>query len=157
MRNIFVSARSRMQYPRRHMRERAIARARVGYPRQPARRPARAELTPPPSPSHRTRLSRRRDAHENHRTCLCPPPFSATWHCAHLVLKILAPVVAITMTHRDACVVSRSPTRRTHPAHPVRGALGRAMVVVVVSRAYLSRRPRRGLRQTNSSSALAVV
>ena len=48
-------------------------------------------------------------------------------------------------------------TRRTHPSHPVRGALGRAMVVVVVSRAYLSRRPRRGLRQTNSSSALAVV
>lgn len=23
--------------------------------------------------------------------CLCPPPFSATWHCAHLVLKIFAP------------------------------------------------------------------
>ena len=26
------------------------------------------------------------------RTCLCPPPGSATWHCAHFVLKIFAPV-----------------------------------------------------------------
>jgi len=25
------------------------------------------------------------------RTCLWPPPFSATWHCAHLVLKIFSP------------------------------------------------------------------
>ena len=28
------------------------------------------------------------------RTCLWPPPASATWHCAHLVLKIFAPVKA---------------------------------------------------------------
>lgn len=25
------------------------------------------------------------------RTCLWPPPFSATWHCAHFVLKIFSP------------------------------------------------------------------
>ncbi len=24
--------------------------------------------------------------------CLWPPPFSATWHCAHLVLKIFSPL-----------------------------------------------------------------
>ena len=32
-----------------------------------------------------------RVAHTNARTCLWPPPFSATWHWAHLVLKIFSP------------------------------------------------------------------
>ena len=39
------------------------------------------------APFHDVSLSLSLHAH----TCLCPPPFSATWHCAHLVLKILAP------------------------------------------------------------------
>lgn len=33
----------------------------------------------------------RRHTPEHCRTCLLPPPFSATWHCEHLVLKIFAP------------------------------------------------------------------
>ena len=28
------------------------------------------------------------------KPCLCPAPFSAVWHCAHLVLKIFSPDLA---------------------------------------------------------------
>ena len=41
------------------------------------------------------------------RTCLWPPPVSATWHCAHLVLKILAPA----SEKREGVAVS-GPTQR---------------------------------------------
>jgi hypothetical protein len=33
-----------------------------------------------------------RGFHRRTRTCLWPPPASATWHCAHFVLNIFAPV-----------------------------------------------------------------
>jgi hypothetical protein len=35
------------------------------------------------------------------RTCLCPPPGSATWHCAHFVLKIFAPVLLLLLFRRE--------------------------------------------------------
>lgn len=87
------------------------ARARVGYPRQPARRPARAELTPPPSPSHRTRLSRRRDAREKTSYLLV-----STTLLSHVTLRALGfeNLRACGRDHDDARarVVSLSLRRR---------------------------------------------
>jgi len=80
------------------------------------------------------------------RTCLCPPPFSATWHCAHFVLKIFAPVLVDRARRR---VVSRRSVARdrvdnvTHPSC-ARSRLPRA-------RASSSRAPRVAARSTHPS------
>ena len=134
-----------------------FARARVGYPRQPARRPARAELTPPPSPSHRTRLSRRRDARVKTSYLLV-----STTLLSHVALR------ALGFENLSACGRDRDDERarawlvalqrRARIQRIQRGrAIARCREASRRWRAYLSRRPRRGLRQTNSSSALAVV
>ena len=41
------------------------------------------------------------------RTCLCPPPGSATWHCAHFVLKIFAPM-STKVKERERQYVSKT-------------------------------------------------
>ena len=127
-----------------------FARARVGYPRQPARRPARAELTPPPSPSHRTRLSRRRDARVKTSYLLV-----STTLLSHVALRALGfeNLRACGRDHDDAraraWLVSLSDVAHASSAR-ARSFDGAWCSRRRRRRAYLSRRPRRGLRQTNS-------
>ena len=126
-----------------------FARARVGYPRQPARRPARAELTPPPSPSHRTRLSRRRDARVKTSYLLV-----STTLLSHVALRALGfeNLRACGRDHDDAraraWLVSLSDV--AHASSARARSFDGAWCSRRRRRAYLSRRPRRGLRQTNS-------
>ena len=48
------------------------------------------------------------------RTCLCPPPGSATWHCAHFVLKIFAPMsTKVKEKERDNASVKRVARKNT--------------------------------------------
>jgi len=48
------------------------------------------------------------------RTCLCPPPGSATWHCAHFVLKIFAPIrMKVKKKERDNTSVKRVACKNT--------------------------------------------
>ena len=47
------------------------------------------------------------------RTCLCPPPGSATWHCAHFVLKIFAPMSTKVKERERQCVVSKTSHEKT--------------------------------------------
>ena len=47
------------------------------------------------------------------RTCLCPPPGSATWHCAHFVLKIFAPMSTKVKGRERQCVVSKTSHEKT--------------------------------------------
>ena len=49
----------------------------------------------------------------HYRTCLCPPPGSATWHWAHFVLKIFAPIRTKVKERERQCVVSKTSHEKT--------------------------------------------
>jgi hypothetical protein len=93
------------------------------------------------------------------RTCLWPPPFSATWHCAHLVLKILAPFLASPggASAGERPLVNRRPHARGRLVNRMTASQHSAAAAVTCYRYFTCERRRHGGRLEGVAAGVTIV